>query len=194
MIGFFKPAQHIERLPQDRHGAHYKALRWQIFLSIFFGYAAYYLVRKNISLAVPDLLKLGFTKTDMGFVMSAGALDSIEKQALDSELFVAIRTVASGRRYMSPDNAEVLLDQLLSPAPQAASPDPYAVLTAREREVLKLLVRGHTLTQIAGLLHLSVKTIDTHKTHVMEKLNLTHKSQLVDYALRHGLLARRGGV
>lgn len=126
--------------------------------------------------------------------MAAGALGYIEKQALDSELFVAIRTVASGRRYMSPDNAEVLLDQLLSSTPQAASPDPYAVLTAREREVLKLLVRGHTLTQIAGLLHLSVKTIDTHKTHVMEKLNLTHKSQLVDYALRHGLLARRGGA
>ncbi|HML55362.1 MAG TPA: glycerol-3-phosphate transporter [Solidesulfovibrio magneticus] len=74
MIGFFKPAEHIERLPQDKHGSHYKALRWQIFLSIFFGYAAYYLVRKNISLAVPDLLKLGFTKTDMGFVMSAGAI------------------------------------------------------------------------------------------------------------------------
>lgn len=72
---------------------------------------------------MPDLLKFGFSKTDMGFVMSAGALGSIEKQALDSELFVAIRTVASGRRYMSPDNAEALLNQLVSPTPQAASPD-----------------------------------------------------------------------
>ena len=125
--------------------------------------------------------------------MAAGALGYIEKQALDSELFVAIRAVAAGRRYISPDNAQALLDQLLSTDDLAATRDPYAVLTAREREVVKLLVRGHTLTQIAAILHLSVKTIDTHKTHAMEKLGMTHKSQLVEYALRHGLLARRGG-
>jgi MFS transporter, OPA family, glycerol-3-phosphate transporter len=74
MIGIFKPARHIARLPEDCQAPYYKRMRWQIFASIFFGYAAYYLVRKNIALAVPDLLKLGFTKTDMGLVMSAGAV------------------------------------------------------------------------------------------------------------------------
>jgi DNA-binding NarL/FixJ family response regulator len=124
--------------------------------------------------------------------IASGAMGYIEKQALDSELFVAIKTVFSGKRYMSQDNASLLLDQLLLAEPEEKSDDPYVILSSREREVLKLLVRGHSLTQIAAILHLSVKTIDTHKTHLMEKLNVTHKSQLVEYALKHGLLSKRG--
>ena len=74
MIWFMKPAPHIPRVPGDCTGPLYTRLRWQLFFSIFFGYAAYYLVRKNIALAVPDLLQLGYTKAEMGFVMSAGAV------------------------------------------------------------------------------------------------------------------------
>lgn len=71
MISFLKPAPHIERLPADQIDPLYKRLRWQIFIGIFVGYAAYYLVRKNFALAIPYLQEEGFTKADLGFALSA---------------------------------------------------------------------------------------------------------------------------
>ncbi len=67
MLSFLKPAPHIARLPDDQIDSTYKRLRWQIFFGIFFGYAAYYLVRKNFALAIPYLQEEGFTKADLGF-------------------------------------------------------------------------------------------------------------------------------
>ncbi len=74
MIGFFKPAPHIPLLPVDKQEPLYKRLRWQIFLGIFFGYAGFYLIRKNFSLAVPYLVEQGFSRGDLGFAMSAVAI------------------------------------------------------------------------------------------------------------------------
>lgn len=71
MLKFLEPAAHIERLPADQIDSTYKRLRWQIFFGIFFGYAAYYLVRKNFALAIPYLQEEGFTKADLGFALSA---------------------------------------------------------------------------------------------------------------------------
>ncbi len=71
MLSFLQPAPHIARLPDDQIDATYKRLRWQIFFGIFFGYAAYYLVRKNFALAIPYLQEEGFTKADLGFALSA---------------------------------------------------------------------------------------------------------------------------
>lgn len=71
MLKFLAPAPHIERLPADKIDATYKRLRWQIFFGIFFGYAAYYLVRKNFALAIPYLQEEGFSKADLGFALSA---------------------------------------------------------------------------------------------------------------------------
>ena len=74
MIGFFKPAAHIPFLPEEKQGPLYKRLRWQIFLGIFFGYAGFYLIRKNFSLAVPYLVEQGFSRGDLGVAMSAVAI------------------------------------------------------------------------------------------------------------------------
>lgn len=71
MLKFLAPAPHKARLPDDQIDATYKRLRWQIFFGIFFGYAAYYLVRKNFALAIPYLQEEGFSKTDLGFALSA---------------------------------------------------------------------------------------------------------------------------
>ena len=122
--------------------------------------------------------------------MRAGALGYVEKQVLDVELFIAVRTVAQGQRYLSADNAQHLLDSLLvTEGQEVPNPsDPYRLLSAREREVLKLIVRGHSMIQIGELLHLSVKTIDTYKTRLMEKLGCGRKSELVEYAIKNGLL------
>lgn len=121
--------------------------------------------------------------------MRAGALGYVEKHALDTELFIAVRTVAKGHRYLNPQNSQLLLNSLLTDTPKENSNDPYTLLSSREREVLKLIVRGYSMSQIGELLCLSVKTVDTYKTRMMEKLNFTKKSHLVEYALQYDLLS-----
>lgn len=71
MLSLFKPAPHIQRLSADRIDPVYRRLRWQIFIGIFFGYAAYYLVRKNFALAFPNLMEQGFSKGELGTALSA---------------------------------------------------------------------------------------------------------------------------
>lgn len=71
MLSLFKPAPHIQRLTADRIDPVYRRLRWQIFMGIFFGYAAYYLVRKNFNLAMPHLIEEGFSKGELGTALSA---------------------------------------------------------------------------------------------------------------------------
>jgi OPA family glycerol-3-phosphate transporter-like MFS transporter len=72
MIGIFRPPPHQERLPDDKINDEYKSLRWKVFLGIFIGYAGYYLVRKNFSLAMPFLIEeQGFSKGELGIALSA---------------------------------------------------------------------------------------------------------------------------
>lgn len=125
-------------------------------------------------------------------VMRSGALGYVEKHALDTELFIAVKTVANGQRYLNSHNSQLLLNSLLIDSPKENLSDPYTLLSSREREVLKLIVRGHSMSQIGEMLCLSVKTVDTYKTRLMDKLNCTKKSQLVEYALNYGLLPTKG--
>jgi len=71
MFGIFKPKPHLDRLPADQIGATYTRLRWQLFLGIFVGYAGYYLVRKNFSLAMPYLIEQGFSRGELGVALAA---------------------------------------------------------------------------------------------------------------------------
>ena len=124
-------------------------------------------------------------------VMQAGANGYVEKQAVDAELFAALKAVAVGQFYLSSKNSQALLNSLFTAAPRPSGQDPYEVLSVREREVLKLLVRGYSLSEIGAKLFLSVKTVDTYKTRLMEKLGLSKKSELVEYSLKHGLLSTK---
>lgn len=116
--------------------------------------------------------------------MQYGAMGYLPKTSADSELFDALRAIAEGRRYLSP-NAQQSLLAVMFRDPQE---DPRSCLTAREREIFDELIRGCTITEIAESLHLSVKTVDTHKTHIYAKLHCSRRSELVSLALRHGLL------
>ena len=124
-------------------------------------------------------------------VMQAGANGYVEKQVVDAELFAALKAVAAGQFYLSSKNSQALLNSLFTAAPRPSGQDPYEVLSVREREVLKLLVRGYSLSEIGAKLFLSVKTVDTYKTRLMEKLGLSKKSELVEYSLKHGLLSTK---
>jgi two-component system response regulator NreC len=115
----------------------------------------------------------------------AGASGYVLKDAADTELVEAVREVASGGRYVNPALGARLLSAPLDERRRAAG-DP---LSEREREVLTLLARGHTNQEIARRLYLSVRTVETHRAHVMQKLGLRSRAELVSYALEHGLLA-----
>lgn len=120
--------------------------------------------------------------------MQLGACGYLQKNSLDTELFQALRTVAKGVRYLRQEDAQILLDHLFKHPDEIAANQPV-FLSKREKEVLEFLVRGHSISDIADMLYLSVKTVSTYKTRLMIKLNCTQKSELVEYALRHKMLS-----
>lgn len=124
-------------------------------------------------------------------VLSAGGSGYVVKRAADSELLDAIRTVREGRPFISPMLAEAEAQE--PPAsPQASDPaeaeEALARLSARERQVLVLLAHGHTHAEMAEQLGISVKTVETHRARLSEKLGLKTRADLVRLALDAGLL------
>jgi two-component system response regulator NreC len=115
---------------------------------------------------------------------SAGATGYLLKEAADAELVAAVREVAGGGRYVHPAlGARLAAAEAEAHARAAADP-----LSEREREVLRLLALGHTNQEIAKMLFISVRTAETHRAHIMQKLRLATRAELVRYALEHGLL------
>jgi two-component system, NarL family, response regulator NreC len=115
---------------------------------------------------------------------SAGATGYVLKEAADTEVVAAIREVAKGGRYVSPELGARLL-AAEADAERRADEDP---LSDREREVLRLLALGHTNQEIAQQLFISVRTAETHRAHIMQKLRLESRAELVRYALDRKLL------
>jgi two-component system response regulator NreC len=115
---------------------------------------------------------------------AAGASGYMLKEAADTELVQAVREVASGGRYVHPTLGARLAQAEVEAARRAAN-DP---LSEREREVLRLLALGHTNQEIAKSLFISVRTAETHRAHIMQKLGLGTRAELVRYALANGLL------
>jgi len=113
-----------------------------------------------------------------------GASGYVLKEAADTEVVEAVRQVAGGQRYLHPALGARLLESEARQRDEEAS-DP---LSEREREVLRLLALGHTNQEIAKLLYISVRTAESHRAHIMQKLRLGTRAELVRYALAHGLL------
>jgi two-component system, NarL family, response regulator NreC len=131
----------------------------------------------------------------MSEMLRAGASGYLLKDAASEELIQAIRTVMDGKIYLSPQITDVVVDDYLRRlpedggmyAPAAAGRGAFAVLTAREREVLQLMAEGKATKQIAMILHVSIKTVETHRRQLMEKLDLHSVAELTKYAIREGL-------
>jgi two-component system, NarL family, response regulator NreC len=114
----------------------------------------------------------------------AGASGYVLKEAADTEVVDAVRAVAAGERYVHPALGARLV-QAEAEERRRADEDP---LSEREREVLRLLALGHTNQEIAKILYISVRTAETHRAHIMQKLRLSSRAELVRYALSEGLL------
>lgn len=112
--------------------------------------------------------------------LQAGVLGYILKEAASEELVKAVRMAAEGRTYLQPE-----LGARLAAEPEAVSPDD---LSERELEVLKLIALGHTNNEIAERLYLSVRTVESHRAHIQQKLGMTTRSEMVRYAIDRGLI------
>jgi DNA-binding NarL/FixJ family response regulator len=114
----------------------------------------------------------------------AGAAGYLTKDTAATQLVAALHKIASGGVFITPAVAETLALRLRAPADEL----PHQRLSDREHQIFLLLAQGESLTAIAQRLHLSVKTVSTHKTHVLEKLSVGSLAELVRYAVAHGLL------
>lgn len=115
----------------------------------------------------------------------AGAAGFLNKESAPEKLTEAIRKIAGGGRYVSAELAETLASLLAG----EGSGQPHERLSDREFEILKLLASGRTVSQVATELSLSVKTISTHRTRILKKMNMKTNAELTHYALRQGLVA-----
>ena len=116
-------------------------------------------------------------------ILRAGARGYLLKDSGAADLVAAIRAVASGESYLSPAVSGAVLDDY-----RRHATNPIDLLTSREREVLQMLAEGKTNKEIAGVLNLSVYTVDAHRGRIMEKLNLHSIGELVRFAVRNGLI------
>ena len=122
-------------------------------------------------------------------VLRAGASGYVLKKAADTELLAAIRAAARGEVFLDPALAKALVEDVLEPRAMGGDTPP---LSDRERDVLRLIAHGHTNQQVADRLCISVKSVETYKARLMEKLSLKGRAELVRYALQHGLLKENG--
>jgi DNA-binding NarL/FixJ family response regulator len=117
-------------------------------------------------------------------VLRAGASGYLTKESAPELLVRAIHTVADGGKYVSPTVAESLLNLMDSDADQPL----HAMLSDREFQVMRFIAEGHSVTEIAEMLSLSVKTISTYRSRVLDKMNMKSNAELVHYALKNEII------
>lgn len=121
-------------------------------------------------------------------ILRAGASGYVVKQGAVNELIQAIQTAYRGETFLSPSISRQTVDEYGRQA--EAMEDKYDKLTGREREVLQMIAEGRTNREIAGRLHITVKTVEAHRAHLMDKLGLRSIAELTRYALRKGMIGQ----
>jgi DNA-binding NarL/FixJ family response regulator len=121
--------------------------------------------------------------------LKAGARAYLLKDAVKSELIAAIHAVAEGRSFFSPKISRILQEDYVQALGRKGADDSYELLTDREREILQLVAEGKTNKEIANALNLSPYTVDTHRTHILQKLNLHSVPEVILYAVRKGIIS-----
>jgi two-component system, NarL family, response regulator NreC len=130
--------------------------------------------------------------SDEGYLMrtlTAGAKGFLLKDSAEADLVRAVQAVASKKPFFSPTIAKTLLEDYLRQLQQKGLEDSYNLLTEREKEILQLLAEGKTNKEVANLLTLSLYTVDTHRTNIMQKLGLHNTAELVLYAVRKKIIS-----
>lgn len=134
------------------------------------------------------MLSMHASETYVLQALRAGASGYMLKDAATAELAFAIQSVARGETYLSPAVSKRVLRNLLDGEPGSGVAEPLQLLTARQREVLQLIAEGHNTKRIAHLLGTSIKTIETHRSHIMERLEIHDVVGLTRFAISAGLV------
>lgn len=121
--------------------------------------------------------------------LKAGARAYLLKDSAEGDLIAAIHAISDGKSFFSPAISRILVEDYMRQLEQKNVEDTYELLTAREREILQLLAEGKTNKEAAAMLNLSVYTVETHRTHILQKLNLHNVPELILYAVRKGIIA-----
>jgi len=121
--------------------------------------------------------------------LKAGVKGYLLKDSAESDLILAVRAVAGGKSFFSPAVSKVLLDDYMRKLKRSGAEDAYDLLTPREREILQLVAEGKSNKDVANLLNLSVYTVETHRSNMMQKLRLKSVPELTLYAVRKGLIS-----
>ena len=133
------------------------------------------------------MLSIHATAEHIFRALQAGARGYVLKEAAGKEVVTAVRTVHAGRRYLSAAITDTLIADYLQASPAAQTRSPLESLSPREREVLQLVVEGKSSAEIAGLIFLSPKTVETYRSRLMQKLGIKDLPGLVKFAIQHGL-------
>jgi two-component system response regulator NreC len=121
--------------------------------------------------------------------LKAGARAYLLKDSAEGDLIAAIHAITDGKSFFSPAISRILVEDYMRQLEQKHVEDTYELLTAREREILQLLAEGKTNKEVAAMLNLSIYTVETHRTHILQKLNLHNVPELILYAVRKGIIA-----
>jgi two-component system response regulator NreC len=121
--------------------------------------------------------------------LQAGARGYLLKDSADTDLIRGVTAVAAGKSFFSPAAAKVMLDDYLRHLAKKGIVDRYEALSEREREIFQLVAEGHSNKDVADLLSISVATVETHRAHILQKLDVHSTAELVLYAVRRGVIA-----
>jgi two-component system response regulator NreC len=121
--------------------------------------------------------------------MQAGARGYLLKDSADTELIRAVAAVAAGKSFFSPVVAKVMLDDYVRNLADKGITDRFESLSEREREIFQLIAEAHSNKAIADLLSISVATVETHRAHILQKLDVHNTAELVLYAVRKGIIS-----
>jgi two-component system, NarL family, response regulator NreC len=121
--------------------------------------------------------------------LQAGAKGYLLKDSADTDLIKAVADVAAGRSFFSPAVAKVMLDDYVRHLADKGIVDRYDALSEREREVFQLIAEGHSNKEIADVLSISPATVETHRAHIFQKLDLHNTAEVVLYAVRRGVIS-----
>lgn len=121
--------------------------------------------------------------------LKAGARAYLLKDSAEADLMAAIRAIQEGKSFFSPGVRRILKEDYMHQLAKLGVEDTYELLTPREREVLQLVAEGKSNKEVANLLNLSLYTVETHRTHILQKLNLHSVPELILYAVRKGIIS-----
>ncbi len=148
---------------------------------------------RQIRRRLPDLAILILSMhSDEAFItpaLQAGARGYLLKDSADTDLIRGVTAVAAGKSFFSPIAAKVMLDDYLRHLAKKGIVDRYEALSEREREIFQLVAEGRSNKEVADLLSISVATVETHRAHILQKLDVHSTAELVLYAVRRGVIS-----